>query len=320
LKNSCRKVLIVLAILLALSVQIPAAFCMGNDDLFRMARENFAPLPKKPVFDRANRPNVAKLRLGKLLYFDRRLSLSGNISCNNCHDLAKRGIDSMAYRLGHEMQKLPRNTPTVFNSTISMAMFRDGRKAKPEDMAQETIRTDNRKIDKSIIVGRIVGVPEYVSLFIKAFPKKINKSHEIDYLAIADALGVYLRTLLAPAPFDRYLANDQSAISENAKKGLLIFIEKGCAKCHNGAGVGGGLYRRLDNSEQTFKVPSLRDVVNTAPYFHDGSVKSLKAAVTHSGSAGSSLPGLDNEDIDHLLSFLAELTSEIYPPSPPVLP
>ncbi len=304
----------------ALSVQIPIAFCMDNEDLFRMARENFAPLPKKPVFDRANRPNVAKLRLGKLLYFDQRISPAGDISCNDCHDLAKRGIDNMTYRLGHEMQKLPRNTPTVFNSTISMAMFRDGRKAGPEDLAQEAIRIDNQKIDKNVIVDRIAGIPEYVSLFIKAFPKRINKKQEIDYPAIADALGAYLRTLLAPAPFDRYLANDQSAISEKAKKGLLIFIEKGCAKCHNGAGVGGGLYRQLENSTETLKVPSLRDVVNTSPYFHDGSVKSLKAALTHSGSTEAPIQRLDEEDIGYLLLFLAELTSEIYPPSPPVLP
>lgn len=307
---------IAIALMFAFSLQIPIAFCMDNEDLFRMARENFAPLPKKPVFDRANRPNVAKLRLGKLLYFDRRLSMSGDTSCNDCHDLAKRGIDGVTCRLGHEMQKLPRNTPTVFNSTISRAMFRDGRKAKPENLAQEAIRIDNKEIDKSIIVDRIADIPEYASLFIKAFPKKTN----IDYPAIADSIALYLRTLLAPAPFDRYLANDQSAIPENAKKGLLIFIEKGCAKCHNGAGVGGGLYRRLDNSTQTFKVPSLRDVVNTAPYFHDGSVKNLKAAVTHSGSAEDAIQRLDDEDIEYLLFFLAELTSEIYPPPPPVLP
>lgn len=281
----------------------------------------------------------SKVELGKMLYFDPRLSKSGYISCNSCHNLATAGVDSLATSIGDQWQQGPINSPTVLNSRYNIAQFWDGRAKDLKEQAGGPISNPKEMgSTHSLAVTTIASIPEYQALFEKTFD---DKSVNID--SITDAIAAFEETLVTPnSPFDQYLLGNQKAISADAANGYRIFKEVGCVNCHNGPAVGNNMYMKMGlikpfktnnpaigrqaltgkiSDRNVFKVPTLRNVALTYPYFHDGSIWTLEEAVTVMADIqlGKKLSKKDTGDVVKFLETLTgdqpQITLPILPPS-----
>lgn len=259
------------------------------------AKGYFGALPA--IADNPSNPATPeKVALGKALYFDPRLSKSAFISCNSCHNLATSGVDGLPISLGHRWQIGRRNAPTVLNAALHVAQFWDGRAADVEEQAGMPILSpSDMASSQELVLTRLRSIPEYVAKFSAAFP---GEGEPLTYKNVAKAIAAFERTLVTPSRFDRFLRGDGSALSKKERAGLSSFVSFGCVECHNGAAIGGGSMQkfgkmRLPNGLEdsgrfavtekeedrfVFKVPSLRNVALTAPYFHDGSVWTLEEA------------------------------------------
>ncbi|NOX99169.1 MAG: c-type cytochrome, partial [Verrucomicrobia bacterium] len=252
----------------------------------------------QPLAESAENPknpfNDAKLELGRKLFFDKRLSLDHTVSCNSCHDLKTYGVDGAAFSTGIKGQKGGRSAPSVYNAAIHIAQFWDGREPDVEAQAKGPILNgvEMGMPDGDYVMKVVKSIPGYVELFNKAFPESKNA---LSYDNLGNAIGAYERKLLTPSRFDKFLKGDDKALTAAEQKGLMTFITTGCTTCHNGMGVGGHLYQKLGlakawpglkdegrgkvtgNAVENFyfKVPSLRNISETAPYLHDGSVSDL---------------------------------------------
>lgn len=315
--------------------------CMGQD-LQQMAQRFFKPIPASPPELKDNPLNPAKVELGRLLYFDPRLSSSWLISCNTCHNLSLVGIDHLETSIGHGWQKGPRNAPTVFNAVFNGAQFWDGRAKDLKEQAKGPVQA---AIEMNNIPERVVAtlksISGYVELFHKAFP---GEDDPVSFENVARAIEAFEATLLTPnSRFDQFLKGDASALNEQEKQGLQLFITRGCVGCHNGVNVGGhGYYpfgvvekpgaeilppddkgrfmvTKTASDEYVFKSPSLRNVALTAPYFHSGKVWSLEQAVAIMGSAQLGIQ-LTDEEVEAITAFLTTLTGERPKVEFPVLP
>lgn len=297
----------------------------------------FKPLPKRAE-NPANPFNPAKIELGKMLYFDPRLSRSGFISCNSCHNLSTGGVDNLPTSIGHKWQLGPRNAPTVFNSALHFSQFWDGRAKDVEEQAKGPILNPKEMAStEELVLSKIKSIPEYVKLFKRAFPKDKNP---VTYDNIAKAIASFERTLITPSRFDDFLRGNKKALSKDEKNGLELFVNKGCVSCHNGVAIGGGMFQRFDygtdegryevtkneNDRKLFKVPSLRNIELTYPYFHDGSVWKLEDAVKIMGQKQLGID-LSETEIRYIVAFLKSLTGKnikielpILPPSRPETP
>ncbi len=302
--------------------------------LIARARAIFrGPLPK--VADTPGNPlNPAKIQLGKMLYFDPRLSKSGFISCNSCHNLASFGVDNLPTSIGHRWQTGPRNAPTTLNAALHTSQFWDGRAKDVEEQAEKPILNPIEMAipNEEFLVERLRSIPEYRELFKKAFP---NEDTPLTYKNIARAIAAFERTLITPSRFDRFLEGDPNALTPEEKRGLKLFMDVGCITCHTGPLLGGnmfqkfGLFRnyweltgstRIDSGRYSvtrneaelfvFKVPSLRNVAQTYPYFHDGSVWSLERAVEIMAEAQLNKK-LSPDTVRAIVAFLKSLTGEI---------
>ena len=313
-------------LLLLLSVQ---PVYSADKDLIQEAKQFFKPLPEMMADPEDNPATEAKVALGKMLYFEPRLSKSDTISCNSCHNLATGGVDNLPTSMGHLAQFGPRNAPTVLNAGLQIAQFWDGRAATLEDQAKGPILNpiEMAMPDIDLVLSRLRTIPEYRELFKKAFPKDADP---LTYDNIAKAIAAFERTLLTPSRFDDFLNGNAEALSPTEEKGLKLVIEKGCIACHNGAGAGGGMYQKFgilgryeysddqgrfhvtknDQEKYFFKVPLWRNVTRTAPYFHDGSIWDLKEAVRIMGNLelGKNLTG---EEIELIVDFLHSLEGRI---------
>ncbi|SNR78395.1 cytochrome-c peroxidase [Desulfurobacterium atlanticum] len=253
---------------------------------------NFSLLPSYPPIPSDNSQTTAKVILGKMLYFESRLSRSNTISCNTCHNIASGGDDNHQVAIGYGWRKDIRNTPTVFNVGYLKVFGWTGKATSLEDMVKMNIQ-DPVKMNgvEDRIVGKIKSVPEYISLFRKAFP---DEGDPINLENISKAIAAYLRTLNTfGSKFDRFLSGDTLALSDEAKIGMNLFIEKGCVKCHYGAMLTDEKFHKftIDNDPGRFEVTGnetdkgffrtapLKNVALTAPYFHNGSVLRLDLAV-----------------------------------------
>lgn len=323
-----------------------------QDPLFQVASGLFAPLPE--VVDDAARPVTdEKVELGKMLWYDTRLSLSGGFSCNSCHNLATYGVDNLPTSLGHGWAIGPRNAPTALNAALHATQFWDGRAADVEAQAQGPILNPIEMGTPSaeFATERIASIPTYVELFERAFP---GEEQPLTYENIANAIASFERTLTTPARFDDYLAGDLDALDDLEKEGLQVFINTGCAGCHNGAALGGNTLQRFgvvesyweatrdyvtidsptmpmdvgrfavthDESDlYVFKVPSLRNITRTYPYFHDGSVWNLRDATQIMARVQLGRE-LSEEDVDNIMAFYEALEGTIpsYALQVPVLP
>jgi cytochrome c peroxidase len=237
-----------------------------------------------------------KVALGKQLYFDPRLSKSGLISCNTCHNLGEGGDDGVAAAIGHKWSANPHhlNSPTVYNAVFFDAQFWDGRDPDLEKQAQGPMQAaPEMSATPEHVQAVVVSIPEYVAEFKKAYGKDVK----ITFEKIADTIATFERTLVTPSAYDDYLNGDENAMTAGEKKGLQTFIDLGCATCHTGVAVGQSMnmlnvtatYKYMNvgdfkgNEYGMVKVPTLRNITQTAPYFHNGQVWSLKEAIVEMG-------------------------------------
>ncbi|NKE73299.1 cytochrome-c peroxidase [Candidatus Manganitrophus noduliformans] len=298
-------------------------------DLIRQAGNFFKPLPEKLSAPENNPATPEKVLLGQMLFFEPRLSKSGAISCNSCHNLITGGVDNLPTSPGHMGQLGGRNSPTVLNAGVQFAQFWDGRAASLEDQAKGPILNpvEMAMPDESSVLARLRSIPEYVALFKKAFP---GEKEPLTYDNVAKAIAAFERTLLTPSRFDDFLKGNAKALTDAEKKGLQLVIQKGCIACHNGVGAGGGQYQKFGIAEPyassddpgrfnvtkketdrfIFKVPLWRNVTRTAPYFHDGAVWDLREAVRTMGKLQLKI-NLTEEEIDLIVAFLHSLEGTV---------
>lgn len=286
----------------------------------------FAPLPKV-VEDPDNPISKAKVKLGHVLFMEPKLSKSETISCNTCHDLTTFGVDRRPVSAGHDGQLGDRNSPTVFNAALHISQFWDGR---AEDVEEQALGPILNPVEMAMdadeqVIEKLRALPKYTQLFAEAFP---NEKDPITFTNLGKAIGAFERTLLTPSRFDDYLSGKMDALSAEEKAGLETFVTSGCAACHNGAALGGGMYQKMgvvkpfatedlgrykvtkkESDKYVFKVPSLRNVAETGPYFHNGKVSSLKDAVKLMGvhQLGRDLP---EEQVESIVTFLRSLTGD----------
>jgi cytochrome c peroxidase len=317
-----------------------AAASASADDLMKKAQENFKPIPSMVPAVKDNAVTHDKVELGKLLFFDPRLSVNESISCNTCHNLANGGVDAGPTSAGHGGQKGPRRTPTVYNAVFNVAQFWDGRAVDLKAQAEGPVLA-SVEVTPDHVVKTLLSMPEYVDMFGKAFP---NEPTPVSFDNFAKAIQAFEATLITPAsPFDQFLEGDAAALNEREKSGLALFMDKGCVACHNGINVGGQGYfpfgvvekpgaevlpptdkGRFDvaktaTEQYVFRAAPLRNVALRAPYFHTGQVWSLKQAVGVMGSTqlGITLSGPEEDDI---VAFLKTLTGQIPSIQYPLLP
>ena len=282
--------------------------------------------PKNPI-------TPAKVELGKQLFFDPRLSKSEVISCNTCHNLATGGVDGVPAAIGHMWRHNPHhlNSPSVYNAVFAEKQFWDGRSADLEEQAQGPMQAAPEMAAKPEHVAAVVNaIPEYVRAFRKAYgDPKMNPT----FKDVADVIAVFERTLVTPSRYDAYLSGCDKAISKEEKAGLQTFIEKGCISCHTGVALGGGMqpfpavgkfkYAEVGDfkgdAAGLVKVPTLRNVDETAPYFHNGTVWSLKEAIQIMGETQLGIKISDKEAAS-IETFLKALSGEKPVVTYPVLP
>jgi cytochrome c peroxidase len=260
------------------------------------AKGYFGLLP--PVADNPQNPvTPAKVELGKALFFEPRLSKSGFIACASCHHLASGGGDGLATSIGHRWQIGGRNAPTVLNAALHVAQFWDGGAADVEEQAGKPISNPGGMASsETLVLKRLRSIPAYPERFRAAFP---DDPEPLSYANVARAIAAFERTLITPGRLDRFLAGDATALTPEEHAGLDKFVAVGCTGCHNGAALGGGSFQKFgvvrapggladpgrfevtknEADRFVFKVPSLRNIALTAPYFHDGSVWTIEEAV-----------------------------------------
>ncbi|WP_346246365.1 cytochrome-c peroxidase [Sphingomonas rustica] len=263
----------------------------------------FSPLPARPHGD------PAKIALGRMLFFDRRISRSQKLSCASCHDLDTNGASAAAMDRGDSGRATAWNTPTLFNSVHN---FRFGWKGSTRSLRAFTLQaltTDHLMGGKDLAARRFAADPDMLRRFRKLYGSLPSDG------AVADALTAFIGTLVTvDAPFDRWLGGDRTALSPRQQRGLNRFNVLGCASCHQGANLGGNIFQRrgifhpLGKPDPRYlRVPSLRNVAVTPPYFHDGSVASLPEAVRQMGRAQLDL-AISDRDAADIAAFLTALT------------
>ena len=301
--------------------------------LLQQARTLFKKLPAD--FADAQHPiTPERVKLGKALFFDPRWSIDRNISCATCHNPALYFADGLSKSIGVKSKQHPRNAPTVLNMAGHISAHWRGDRKDVEDQAIGAAvgAFSTGHTDHAAWIAQIAAIDGYTAMFQRAFP---NEAKPITPANLGLAIGAYERTLVTPAPFDDYLDGDISALTPHAHAGLRAFINVGCVACHDGAGIGGGTYRKFGLHEDywkatgsreidkgrfdvtkseadlyVFKVPSLRNVAVTAPYFHDGSVATLADAVRIMARLQLAAALGDAETSD-IVAFLESLTGKL---------
>lgn len=316
---------------------------LASDALRRQAESRFGVVPDEPPALEDNEITPEKVELGKMLFFEPRLSASHLISCNTCHNVGMGGHDYLPTSIGHGWQKGPRNSPTVFNAVFNAAQFWDGRAADLAEQAKGPVQAGVEMASTPELVVETLGsMPEYVERFEQSFP---GQEDPLTFDNMAKAIEAFEATLVTPdSRFDRFVEGDDGALNEQEKEGLTHFIKKGCAGCHGGVNFGGQAYfpfglvqkpgaevlpegdkgrfevTRTATDEYVFRAAPLRNIELTAPYFHSGAVWSLEEAVAIMSSAQLGTE-LSDEEVDAIAAFLKTLTGEIpeitYPELPP---
>jgi cytochrome c peroxidase len=310
-------------------------------DLREAALELFKPLPSTVPALNNNTVTPEKVALGKALFFDPRMSASGVFSCNSCHNLATGGDDNMETSIGHAWQKGPRNSPTVLNSVFNEAQFWDGRAADLAEQAKGPVQAGVEMANTpDNVVATLNSMPQYVTWFKAAFP---DEADPVTFDNFAKAIEAFEATLITPAPFDAFLNGDDNALNDEQKAGLELFMDKGCSACHNGVNIGGNGYYPFGLIEKpgadvlppddkgrfavtetaddsyVFRASPLRNIDQTAPYFHSGKVWDLKVAVAIMGTSQLG-EELNDAEVDQIVAFLGSLTGAMPEVVYPLLP
>lgn len=299
----------------------------------------FAPLPDE-VSPNSSSLTQQQIDLGRMLYYETRLSADQKISCNTCHMLDKYGVDGEPTSDGHKGQKGTRNSPTVYNAAGHVAQFWDGRAPTVEEQAKGPVMNpvEMAMPSEKVVVAVLKSMPEYVQAFKAAFP---TDKDPVTFENMAKAIGAFERKLITPSRWDKFLKGDQSALTPAEKAGFNTFVNAGCQTCHSGVLLGGSMYQKLgvikpypdeadlgrfqvtksEGDKMVFKVPSLRNIEKTGPYFHDGKVGTLEDAVARMNEyqVGGKL---STEEIQSIVTWLKALTGEVPAEyiKPPTLP
>ncbi len=281
--------------------------------------------------------NLAMAELGKKLFFDPRISKSGFISCNSCHNLSMGGTDNIQSSIGHKWNQGPINAPTVLNSSLNLAQFWDGRAKDLQEQAGGPIANPGEMgFTHELAVGVLQSIPGYVTEYQQVFG-----SGKIDIDGVTKAIATFEETLVTPnSRFDKWLLGDDSALSNDELAGYTLFKQSGCVACHNGSAVGGNSYQKMgmvapyktaskaegrfavtgkESDRLKFKVPTLRNVELTYPYFHDGGAATLMEAVDIMGRVQLGKQ-FTNEEKMKIVAFLKTLTGEQPSFMLPILP
>ncbi len=292
--------------------------------------------PIKPI-NAAKPKNLELVELGKALFFDPRLSKSGFISCNSCHNLSMGGTDNLQTSIGHDWQQGPINAPTVLNSGMSLAQFWDGRAKDLKEQAGGPIANPGEMASTHVLVVDVLhSIPQYRSRF-----KKLFGTDNINIGMVTTAIAAFEETLVTPdSRFDKWLRGDTKALNTTELSGYKLFKDSGCVSCHNGAAVGGNSFQKFgihesykttsraegrfavtgqDADRLVFKVPTLRNVELTYPYFHDGAVATLEEAVETMGRLELGIK-FTAEETAKIVAFLKTLTGKQPTFSLPILP
>lgn len=330
--RSCDVAVFALALLAVVSKLAAAAAADDDGKLLADAQKRFQPLAKDA--GTAEHPlTPERVQLGRKLFFDPRISIDGTSSCSRCHLPALYATDALPTSHGVHDQVVARNAPATLNAGLYVAIHWDGRfKTVEEQAAAALLGPAFGQPDFAAAMQRVKAIPGYAKLFAEAFP---GESEPVTASNWGQAIGAYERTLMTPGPFDEYLQGRSDALSGQQRRGLRIFLDQGCADCHDGAGVGGGKFakfgvvenywpkthsREIDKGRfdvtkkpedlYVFKVPSLRNVAMTPPYFHDGSVVDLTDAVRIMGRVQLD-SDLSDQDMADIVAFLKSLTGKL---------
>ena len=332
-----RKLLMVVCVLL-----FSVVGAWGETGLLQKTQAMFKPVPQTPPAVPANAATPEMIELGRMLYFEPRLSASHLISCQTCHNVGLAGVVLQETSTGHGWQKGPRNAPTVLNAVFNIAQFWDGRAKDLADQAKGPVQASvemNNTPERVVLT--LSSIPGYVQAFGKAFPKAKDP---ITFDNMALAIEAFEATLLTPnARFDKYLTGDEKALTAQEKEGLKLYMDKGCASCHNGVNVGGhgyfpfgvvevpdsdvrppqdkGRFKVTNTAadQYVFRAPPLRNIVLTPPYFHSGKVWSLQHAVEIMGSSQLGVQ-ISDDQAALIVAFLGTLTGDQPEVMHPVLP
>jgi cytochrome c peroxidase len=272
---------------------------------------------------------AAQIDLGRVLFYETRLSNGHDVSCNTCHALNGYGADGRKVSFGDVGHAGDRNAPSVYNAAGQVAQFWDGRAPTVEEQAKGPILNSGEMAmpNAEAVLAHMRESAAYRAAFSAAFP---NDRTPITYDNVGRAIGAFERGLVTPSRWDRYLAGDTAALSATEQRGLAAFVRLGCVSCHAGPYVGGQIYAKLgavkrwptatDSGRYTvtrnaadlfvFKVPSLRNVTKTGPYFHDGSVASLDSAIRLMARHQLGLE-LSDAQVSDIHSWLNALTGEL---------
>lgn len=311
------------------------------------AFEYFQPLPTQALIAADNPQTAEKIQLGKTLFYDKRLSSNRTYSCNTCHNLLTGGDDDRAHSIGIDGTATKRSAPGLWNIGLQTVLYWDGRVDTLEQQARDHLLDKQimGNTDADALIQRLAKNSNYQKRFAEVFGNK----DALTFNNLTKALASFQRALLAPnSPFDRYLDGDEDAVSELAKRGQKIFHEVGCSACHFGVNyagpapgpalnkMGDGFYELfptaagskydslldlmsdtgrfgftgIDREHYMWRVPSLRNIALTAPYFHNGSAKTLRLAVLAMGKAQYNTD-LTEDQVDAIVAFLNSLTGEL---------
>jgi cytochrome c peroxidase len=283
----------------------------------------------RPLDDRGNAGEPqALVELGRLLYYDTRLSANSAVSCNSCHPLARYGADSSAVSAGVWGQQGRRNAPSTFNASRQFRQFWDGREGTLEEQAQRPfLNTREMAMTQAGVIANLSSIPGYPALFAHAFP---DQSEPLTFENVAIAVAAFERGLVTPSRWDNYLRGDRNALSAEEKIGAKVFSNVGCVVCHTGEMLGGSMFEKVGvqvpwpnqqdrgrmevsgatADDMVFKVPSLRNVTQTAPYFHDGSARTIDQAVRLMALHQLGVE-LSDREVSEIVAWLGSLTGEL---------
>lgn len=318
---------------LILSFATPALASNGDEALLNQAKHIFGSLPKAMVSEK-NPITPGKVTLGKVLFYETRISVDGTVSCARCHLIGLYATDGLKKAIGNNCKVNPRNAPTIFNAAGQISEHWIGNRTDVEDQAKQAVigPPSFGMPSYEAVEKRLKGVKGYAALFQKAFP---GEKDPVNVDNFAKAVGAFERTLVVPSRFDAFVTGDPAALTDLQKRGLKTFIETGCITCHSSPYVGGQMYQKFgvfepywqytkskdvdqgryvvtnnEGDKYVFKVPMLRNVEMTSPYFHDGSVDHLHDAVRIMGKVQLEKT-LSDQQIEDIILFLKSLTGQI---------
>ena len=305
-----------------------------DQELLKRAQGIFKPLPSAEEMQKLRPFTEEQVKLGHQLWYEPRLSKGNTVSCNSCHNLATAGVDNLPTSQGHKGQFGGRNSPTALNAALLGMQFWDGRAADVEEQAGGPLVNPVEMANDSqeAAAAKIAKIPEYQELFKTAFPE----DGAVSFKNITAALGAFERTLLTPTKWDDYLKGNVNALNEQERKGVRAFMDNGCIACHSGVNLGGATFQKFGlvegpywkfiedpkhdkgradvtkkaEDEFFFRVPGLRNVAKTYPYFHNGSVWELDKAVTIMGKAQLG-KDLTPEETENIVAFLKTLSGSV---------